>query len=182
MEVYALRKLIEAGKLLYRENLVDARAGNLSYRLGEHMLITRRGSHLGLLQEWDFIEVPVEGKSPLEERASSELVVHRLIYLHTDHRSVVHAHPISAVLLSFHTDLIEPVDSEGRELLGYVRVIPHLPSGSEELAKAVSEALKERNLVVVRSHGVFSTDKDPFKAYSHISVLERSCRIVRKAL
>ncbi|RME11800.1 MAG: hypothetical protein D6804_02530, partial [Aquificota bacterium] len=52
------------------------------------------------------------------------------------------------------------------------------PSGSEELAEAVSEVIKSSRLVVVRAHGVFSADSDPFYAYAHISVLERSCKIL----
>lgn len=178
MEKIALKKLIDVGILLYSEGLVDARAGNLSFRLGEGLLITRKGSHLGKLKSWDFIKVPLEGSHVLEERASSELRVHREVYRRTPHLSLVHAHPIAAVLLSFELDLIEPVDSEGKELLGKIRVVPSYPSGSSELALVVSEVLKEKKLVIVKSHGVFSADRDPLYAYAHISVLERSCKIL----
>ncbi|MFN3870060.1 MAG: class II aldolase/adducin family protein [Aquificaceae bacterium] len=178
MEKVALKKLVEVGRLLYKEDLVDARAGNLSYRLGEHMLITRKGRHLGRLKEEDFIKISLFKDHPLQERASSELFVHREVYLQTSHRCVVHAHPICAVVLSFEKDLITPIDSEGKDLIGSVKVIDYYPSGSIDLAKAVAQALKDSNLVVVRSHGVFSADLEPFYAYSHISVLERSCKIL----
>lgn len=178
MEAYWLKKLCKVGELLFLEGLVDARAGNLSCLLGEELLITRRGSHLGRLSEQDFIKVALKKEGLLDERASSELVVHREIYLSTDHKSVVHAHPVSAVLLSFHTDLIEPVDSEGRELLRRVEVLPPYAPGSQELAKAVSHALKRAKVVLVKGHGAFSADQDPFYAYAHISVLERSCKIL----
>ncbi|MDW8433549.1 MAG: class II aldolase/adducin family protein [Aquificaceae bacterium] len=179
MEKVAVGKLIEVGRLLYTEGLVDARAGNLSFKLDNSILITRRGTHLGRLNSWDFIKVPLEGRYPLEERASSELRVHRKVYLHTSYRSVVHAHPLATVQLSLELDLIEPVDSEGKELLGKVPVIECYPSGSEELAVAVCEAILSAGLVVVRSHGVFSASFDPFYAYAHISVLERSCKILQ---
>ncbi|MEN3028524.1 MAG: class II aldolase/adducin family protein, partial [Aquificaceae bacterium] len=74
MEKVALRKLTEVGRLLYAEGLVDARAGNLSCKVGNELIITRRGSHLGRLKEWDFIKIPIEESSILEERASSELL------------------------------------------------------------------------------------------------------------
>lgn len=173
-----IKKLIEVGKLLYAEGLVDARAGNLSYRLGPNLIITRRGSHLGRLREEDFIKVPLFQEYLLEDRASSELPVHKEVYLSTNHSCVVHAHPISTVVLSFSLDTIEPIDSEGKDLIGAVKVIPPYPSGSRELARAVAEALRDSKLVVVRSHGVFSADRDPFYAYAHISVLERSCKIL----
>jgi len=50
MEELLIKKLIEVGKLLYVEGLVDARAGNLSCRLEKSLIITRRGSHLGRLR------------------------------------------------------------------------------------------------------------------------------------
>lgn len=178
MEKVDLRKLIEVGKLLYTEGLIDARSGNLSVRLEDNLIITRRGSHLGRLDQWDFIRLPIYGEHILQERASSELLVHREIYKQTTHKAVVHAHPLATVLLSFERDFIEPIDSEGKDLIGRVEVLPAYPSGSPDLAKAVSHSLMSSKLVVVRTHGVFSADLDPFYAYAHISVLERSCKIL----
>jgi len=178
MRDYLIKKLILVGKLLYKEGLVDARAGNLSAKYKNKMIITRRGSHLGVLIPEDFIELCLESEDFLDERASSELVVHRETYLHSNHGAVVHAHPVFTIRLSQKTDLIEPKDSEGITLLGKVRVLPELPSGSYELAREVSKVLSEEKIVVVRSHGVFSADKEPFYAYSHISVLEHSCKIL----
>lgn len=172
-----IKKLIEVGKLLYEEGLVDARAGNLSCRLGDRLIITRRGSHLGRLREEDFIKLPLFDSHILEDRASSELPVHREIYLRTPHACIVHAHPPYAITLSFDLDLIKPIDSEGKDLLGSVQVIPSYPSGSKDLAIAVAESLKNSKLVIIRSHGVFSVGYDPFHAYSHISILEHSCKI-----
>lgn len=174
---YHLRKLIHVGRLMFQEGLVDARAGNLSVKVCNGMLISRRGSHLGNLGEEDFVFVSFEG-GVLWERASSELLVHRAVYLHTEKSAVVHAHPIHTVALSLKVDVIRPVDSEGMDLLGEVRVIGPYKPGSEELAQAVAEALKDSHIVVVRGHGVFSADRDPFYAYSHISVLEHSCKIL----
>jgi hypothetical protein len=68
--------------------------------------------------------------------------VHKEIYLQTSHRAVVHAHPPKAVILSMSLDRIEPIDSEGKALLGSIKVLPDYPSGSLELARAVSEELK----------------------------------------
>ena len=173
-----IKKLIEVGKLLYGEGLVDARAGNLSCRCGNSLIITRKGSHLGKLREEDFIKLPLSDSHILEDRASSELPVHREIYIRTSNACVVHAHQPYAIILSFDLDLIKPIDSEGKDLLGSVQVIPSYPSGSKELAIAVAESLKNSKLVLIRSHGVFSVGFDPFHAYSHISILEHSCKIL----
>lgn len=175
---YHTRKLIQVGKLLFEEGLVDARAGNLSVRVGQKMLITRRGSHLGTLKEHDFVLLDINKTSILDDRASSELLVHREVYIKAQNLALVHAHPTAVVKLSFKTKNIVPKDSEGKTLLKSVKVIPNLPSGGQKLAKVISDILSQDKLVVVRSHGVFSADTDPFYAYSHISVLEHSCKIL----
>ncbi|WP_448583846.1 class II aldolase/adducin family protein [Thermocrinis sp.] len=173
---YYKAELVKVGELLYREGLVDARAGNLSVRLGDKVIITRTGSHLGTLSFEDFIELPLHQKHTLEERASSEWAVHREIYLQTIYRAVVHAHPLYTIFLSNYYHRIEPKDSEGKTILGAVEVIPDYPSGSTELAEAVSQRLKNSKILVVRNHGVFSAGRTLREAYSLVSVLERSCR------
>ena len=43
------------GRDLFTMGLVSSNSGNLSIRLGERMIITRRGSRLGCLEEHDLI-------------------------------------------------------------------------------------------------------------------------------
>ncbi len=173
------REILEVGKLLFEEGLVSARAGNLSRAFGEKLFITRTGSFTGKLSPEDVIVVPLKGSSIIDHRASVELLVHREIILRTGKKAVVHAHPPSGVALSFTREVIKPEDSEGREVLGIVRVLEvRKPSASEELAKAVSETLKDSKVVLVRGHGAFAADRDLFKAYSYISTLEHSCKIL----
>ncbi len=173
-------EIILIGRLLFQEGLVDAVAGNISVRFKDRILITRRGSMKGSLGRADILRLKLEGDF-LDFRASSELVVHRKLYRETRARAIVHAHPISAVSLSYTFESIKPVDSEGRDMLGSVRVLSlKKPSASEELARAVSEELRDRRLVIVRGHGVFSVGKSLREAYRYISCLEHSCRILKE--
>ena len=180
--LYYSLKLIKTGELLHREGLVDARAGNLSIRVDDRVFITRTGANLGTLSPEDIVELPLHERHILEERASSEWIVHREIYLQTPHRAIVHTHPLYTVLISMQWDRIEPKDSEGRAILGFVEVIPEYPSGSLPLAQAVAQALRVSKLVVVKGHGVFSAGKDPFEAYTLTSILERSCKLLASLL
>ncbi len=175
---WLVRELILVGRTLFREGLVSGRAGNLSYAYRDKLLITRTGSFLGELTEADIVEVPLMDTSPLDERASVELPVHRRIVIRTGKRAVVHAHPPCAVSLSLFERVISPIDSEGKEIIGDVPVLDlERPSASEELAEAVSETLKTHKIVVIRGHGVFSADMSLKRAYSYVSTLEHSCRI-----
>ncbi|WP_457599802.1 class II aldolase/adducin family protein [Hydrogenivirga sp.] len=173
------REIREVGRLLFREGLVSARSGNISRAFGGRIFITRTGSNVGALRKEDIISLPLQGSHLLDERASVELLVHRRIIRETGKGSVVHAHPTYTLLISFTGELIEPADSEGKEILGSVPVLElEKPSASEELAKRASEVLKRRPAVVIRGHGVFAADRELHRAYSLLSTLEHSCKIL----
>ncbi len=176
---HLIEEILKTGRLLFEEGLVGGRAGNISYAYRDRLLITRTGALLSDLSEEDIIEVPLEGEGLLDGRASSELIVHREILKKTARRAVVHAHPVHAISLSFTHEVIKPIDSEGYMILREVPVIaPQRVSASPELARVASEALKSAKVVVVRSHGAFAVGDSPTEAYSYLSTLEHSSRII----
>ncbi len=180
---WIVRDIIRVGRLLFEEGLVSARSGNISRSYGENIFITRTGSNMGSLAPEEIIALPLKEKSPLDSRASVELSVHREVILRTGKKSVVHAHPTNTLLIAFGEDYIEPIDSEGREILGRVPVLSlEKPSASDELAEVLSEVLMDRDVAVVRGHGAFAVHKDLFRAYSFLSTLEHSCKILVHAL
>ena len=176
---FIYRDIIEVGRLLFREGLVSLRAGNISRAFRDWIYITRTGANLGKLTEEDIIRLPLRKKHLLDDRASVELPVHRRIILETGKPAVVHAHPVYTVFLSYEKEVISPVDSEGREILGEIPVLNLFrPSASEELAEEASRVLKSSPAVVIRGHGAFSCAEDLHKASSILSTLEHSCKIL----
>ena len=77
------RQFQEIGRDLYVADLVSSHGGNLSVRLGDRVIIKRRGAMLGRLKEGDLIETRLEKPDSGVVLASTELVVHRAIYLAT---------------------------------------------------------------------------------------------------
>ena len=65
------------GHDLFAGGLVSSNSGNLSIRLGERMIITRRSSRLGCLEEHDLIETGIHKNYRSTPLASTELAVHR---------------------------------------------------------------------------------------------------------
>ena len=176
---FIYREIVKVGRLLFEERLVSARSGNISRSFGDKLFITRTGANMGTLTREDIIRLPLKEEHPLDERASVELPVHRRIILETKKPAVVHAHPTYTLLISYERKEIVPVDSEGREILGGVPVLDlEKPSASEELAREASRMLKDSPVVVVRGHGVFSCAEELHRAYSFISTLEHSCKIL----
>jgi len=165
------------GRNLFTRGLVSAHSGNLSIRMGDNLIITRRGSMLGCLMENDLIETGLCHNTRTTPLASSELPVHRAIYLQTPAQAIVHAHPPHAVALSLsETDIVCP--SEGLSGIGRV---PVLGRGTEivpgALADVIAEALKEYRIVLVYGHGSFAIGQLLEEAYGLTTELEAGCQV-----
>jgi len=157
---------------------VGARSGNISRAFREHLFITRTGSCLGDLSPPDIVKLHLYEKSPLDERASVELDVHRAVVIGACKRAVVHAHPPAAVALSLSAERIELPDYEGRAVLGDV---PLLDAGSlsrSEAVREIADLLRYTGIVLIKGHGVFSAADELAQAYNYVSALEHSCRLI----
>ncbi len=175
LEESAFAMFRDIGRDLFLRGLISSHAGNMSVRTGRDICITRTGSMLGRITRDDLVDVDVEENDARVLRASSELIVHRAIYRKTGASAVVHAHPPHATLLSVLYGELIPVDSEGCHLLKKVPVIQvEKMIGSEEGAEAVSEALKDYRIVLMRGHGSFARGETLEEAYMLTSSLEAS--------
>ncbi len=163
---------------MFTRGLVSSHAGNLSIRMGDRLVITRRGSQLGSLKECDLIETGITRNDRFTPLASTELAVHRAIYMNTSASAIVHAHPPHAVALSLTGMEIIPDIAEGIASFGHV---PVLGQGGETkpgiLADEISEALQKHRLVMVRGHGSFAIGQLLEEAYGSTTAFEESCQV-----
>ena len=167
------------GQALFTQGLVSPQGGNLSVKLGEHLVITHRGSALGYIQEADLVETGINRNNRATPLASTELEVHRCIYRNTPALAVVHAHPPYAVALSFTEKEIVPPDIEGRALLSGVPVLGTGVGGNAgKLADEIASLLGKHRVVLVRGHGTFAASQLLEEAYYYTVVLEQSCRLL----
>src|SRR5512144_522740 len=104
-----LNQFQNVGKALFSRGLVSSSSGNLSIRMGDKLIITRRGSNLSTLQEKDLVETGIGRNDRNTPFASTERAVHRAIYQMTSARAVVPAHPTHATALSM---AIKCIDSD----------------------------------------------------------------------
>ena len=168
------------GRDLFTRGLVSSHSGNISVRLGDRIIITRRGSQLGSLQEQDLIETGIYRNDRFTPLASVELPVHRAIYQQTLALAVVHAHPPYAVALSMTEDELVFDDTE-EELsgLGHVPVIGrNRVNRPGEAGELIAAALKERRAVLVDGHGSFTGGQLLEEAYRYTAALEERCQVL----
>jgi L-fuculose-phosphate aldolase len=167
------------GHDLFAGGLVSSNSGNLSIRLGERMIITRRSSRLGCLEEHDLIETGINKNDRNTPLASTELAVHRAIYRQTSASAIVHAHPPHAIALSLTETEIVPNDAEGLSMIGRVPVLGwHMEVRPGGLADIITQALGQCRVVMVHGHGSFAIGQLLEEAHNCTTTLEESCRVI----
>ncbi len=169
----------DIGRDLFLAGLITSHGGNMSVRLGDRIVITRRGAMLGRLGPEDLVETGLERDDAMVTLASTELVVHRAIYRATSALAVVHTHPAHATALSLVGDAVVPVDSEGSYLLRRVPVVSAADTvGSDAAARLLPAALRDHRIALLRGHGAFAVGELLEEAYMVSSTLEASAHIL----
>jgi len=174
-----LEQFRSIGRDLFLAGVISSHGGNMSVRMGDRILITRRGSMLARLEARDIIETGLQENDANVMLASTEIGVHRAIYQGTAAQAIVHAHPPYAIARSLVCDEIVPIDSEGSYLLHKVPVVSsELTAGSKEVAALLPQWLKDYDIVMLRGHGPFAIGHLLEEAYQLTSVFEMTCRIM----
>ncbi len=164
---------------LFTRGLVSSHSGNLSIRLGERIIITRRGCQLGCLDEHDLIETGISKNDRNTPLASIELPVHRAIYQATPALAIIHAHPPHAVALSLTETEIVPNDAEGLAIVSRVPVVGwHMKVKLGGMVNIVAQALKQSRIVMVHGHGSFAIGQLLEEAHNCTTTLEESCQVI----
>lgn len=171
-------QFVEIGRDLYVQNMVSSHGGNISLRVGDRVIIKRRGAQLGRLKRHDLIETGLDKNDSGVALASTELLAHRMIYQQTPALAIVHCHPRTAIAFSLSRDEIVPIDNEASYLLKKVPVITEeFASGTPEMANKVAAALKQYKIIMLRGHGSFAIGQTIDEAFHWSSTLEESCQI-----
>jgi L-fuculose-phosphate aldolase len=143
-------ELVDAGRRLGARGLIAAGEGNLSVRVGDHLLITPSGRRKDELRSGDLLLVPIEpvagaatARGP--SRPSSDLAIHRaVVRTRPDVAAVVHAHLPAAMALTLAGEIPDSAAlPETALLLPRLPFVPFGTPGSEELAARIAAALSE---------------------------------------
>ena len=172
--------VVEAAREMLRLGLVSGSSGNASARDGEQVLITPAALPYVQMTEDDLVAVGLDGEVAEGQREpSSELRVHLAIYAaRPEARAVIHTHSVHATAWSFTG---EPLDTGTEDLEaaagGAVLTAEFAPTGSEEIATAVLQALGDRRAVLLARHGVVAVGDTPAAALDTCVALELQAQI-----
>ena len=159
---------------LVEDGLVRSHFGNISVRIDNKMLITKRGAMLDKISKDSVVEIDLEESKSMV--ASMEAKVHREIYRRTSALAVIHAYLIYAVVESLILIQDKIMDCEGLYYLREILIVEG-GAGSKKLANDVSSVLRDYKGVMVRGHGTFTTGKTLEEAYVLTSMIEHSCKV-----
>ena len=179
----ALAGLAACGRRAVADGLVAASGGNLSARVGDVALVTKRGAWLDALADDDVVTVSLTGGAPPPD-ATSELALHLASYATRDDvGAVLHLHPPVTVMLDARGDTIRAVTTDHRYYVRNVVPTDYQRPGSEALAYVVGRALTAGgDIVLLRGHGVAVVGPDVATAYRRAANLEQAARMTRDLL
>ncbi|MEV0119940.1 class II aldolase/adducin family protein [Streptomyces sp. NPDC050703] len=171
-------ELVDTARRTVRDGLVVGTSGNVSVRVGDTVLITPTGVPYDRLRPADVVGVDLAGRQVIGGLApTSELPMHLAVYRSTDAKAVVHTHAVHATAVSLLVDEVPPVHYVTGLLGGPVRVAPYALYGTEELAHAMLDALRERTGCLLRNHGTVTYGTSLTQAYDRTAQLEWMCRL-----
>lgn len=177
------QEVIRIGRELYNQRILDSHSGNISYRQGANIFITKSGAEKGNLKFEDIVRVNLENNlRDKEAGASVEVGVHRAIYKrHPQIQAIVHAHPPHAVVLSMDMQAIVPIDQEGPYYFKDVPVLTKCDwtnASDPCVVENLPDMFQNRRMVIMRGHGSVAACENLEEAYKITSVLESVCRII----
>lgn len=125
-------------------------------------------------------------------RPTSELPTHLSIHQMiarrgSDEKVIIHTHPNELVALT-HSPLFKSAEALNTLLWGMhpeafvfvpkgIGFVPYIVPGSQDIAKATVEQLKDHNVVMWEKHGIFSIGPEVFDTFDVIDILAKSARI-----
>nr|CAX68907.1 Class II aldolase/adducin family protein [uncultured bacterium] len=170
--------IISIGRLLWDKDLVGGFNGNISARVNDDsLLMTGRGTCLGLLNENEIVLMHNNGKVIDGPEPSSERMLHLDIYRHFPKvRAIVHTHTTFTNAFFLRQDIFEPSTLEAAHTIGQVRSVEQKTINVEDSSPVIN-LLKSGSIVALKRHGVVSVGINLFECFVRIQGLEEQIKL-----
>ncbi len=171
-------QIVEFGKRLQEEGLLQGTWGNLAVRLDEtHMLCTPSGLDYRLLQSADIVKVELGSLDyGAQRKPTSEKRLHRDIFAcRADVGAVIHTHAKLCGVFAAARKSITCFEGEMRQIVGdEMRCAGHALPSTKKLSRVALRALGKNNGCLLMNHGVICCGTDLLSAY-------RACKAAEEA-
>lgn len=179
-ESLARSQIVAAGRAMRERQLVVAREGNLSARVGPDLFLTTpAGADKGELCESDLVLVDGRGLPVAGGRPSSETPMHLAIYgVREDVAGITHGHPPHATAFALAGRALDRcLLPEVIVDLGRVPLSDYGTPSTEEIPAAVRTIARDHHAFLLRNHGAVSVGQDVRSALDRLETVEQLARI-----
>jgi L-fuculose-phosphate aldolase len=179
-EQTARREIVRIGQLMYERSYVVSSDGNVSVRLDDGRIVaTPTMTSKGRMTEDSLAVTDIEGKPLNDRKASSELMMHLLVYRErADIRAVCHAHPPHGTAFAVAGLAIDqPILSEVILTLGCVPLADYGTPSTTELTEAMRPLVRHHNALLMANHGAVAYGADLWQAFDRLETLEHTAKI-----
>lgn len=176
------RAVVATCRELSARRLVVGTAGNVSVRVGDHVVISPSAVAYDEMTAGAVAVCDLSGRlleAPLAP--SSELPLHLSIYRSSGHTAVIHTHAIASTALSTVVDVVPPTHYYTAMFGGPVRVAGYATYGTAQLAQNVVAALQDRTAALMANHGAVLVGDDLASVLARVEYLEYLCEVVLRA-
>lgn len=170
---------------LFSRGLVSGSTGNISFREGEIIYISKSGSCFGTLNKDSFAKISINGEI-MKGKPSKEWPMHVKLYQTQPHiNGVIHTHSFFSTLFS----CIEDLQKRINELFSYtpylemqtkrnIGIVPYAPPGSQKLFDAFKrQVIQNTNVYFLKNHGVVVSSESVMQAFFLLEEIEQTCKL-----
>jgi L-fuculose-phosphate aldolase len=179
-EQTARREIVRVGQLMYERSYVVSSDGNVSVRLDDGRIVaTPTMTSKGRMTEDSLAVTDMQGKPLNDRKASSELMMHLLVYQErSDVKAVCHAHPPHGTAFAVAGLAIDqPILSEVILTLGCVPLADYGTPSTTELTEAMRPLVRHHNALLMANHGAVAYGSDLWQAFDRLETLEHTAKI-----
>lgn len=178
--------VVDLCRAMAGRGLVVGTAGNVSVREGDLLAVSPAGTPYATMTA-DMVGVHALDGTPVHTplRPTSELALHALVHTRpgaADGEVVLHTHAPASTALSTVVDEVPLTHYYAAFFGGAVRVAPYARFGTDALARAVLDALRDRSAALMGNHGAVLVSADAAAALDRAAYLEYVCDVALRAL
>jgi len=186
MSEKCFEEFIAAARRVAEHGLVLCSSGNLSWRVDdERILITTTDSWMSTMSVDQIAICRVDDGAILNDKQpSKEIGFHiGILQERSDVNVVLHYQSPYATTLSCRQQKIEDfsVIPEIPYYIGPVAIVPYFTPGSRELAGAITSAMKQHDVAILRNHGLVAVGRTFDDVITKAVFFELACKIILHA-